>query len=216
MGVRCFLLEPVDRVRRWLRCYTDGPAAGGPWTCAGGWHEAKRDLDVVAAEYGKHGRYKSLDASLSQGEPPHEDPRWPTQCAKGCGYAFVATDRHHILVEQEWKRADSGELCTLEDAPPGAMWNAWWLTDIPEYCGPDGQALHCRLPDGHDWHIDGPASNCTLKDERPRVHRCWVRHGVPPDLTVDKGGRTCNAGAGSIQSPRAGGWHGFLRAGVLA
>jgi hypothetical protein len=39
-----------------------------------------------------------------------------------------------------------------------------------------------------------------------------VRHGTPPDVTVDKNGLTCNAGGGSIQVP---GWHGFLRNGEL-
>jgi hypothetical protein len=45
-----------------------------------------------------------------------------------------------------------------------------------------------------------------------RLHRCWVRHGDAPELTVDKNGKTCGAGGGSIVS---GSYHGFLRNGFL-
>lgn len=41
-------------------------------------------------------------------------------------------------------------------------------------------------------------------------HRCWIRHGEPPLITVDKNGLTCAAGAGSIQCRD---YHGFLRDG---
>jgi hypothetical protein len=58
--------------------------------------------------------------------------------------------------------------------------------------------------------IDSRASNCTLPNDRE--HKCWIRHGTPPDLTVDKNGKTCAAGAGSIQ---LGNYHGFLRNGHL-
>jgi hypothetical protein len=52
------------------------------------------------------------------------------------------------------------------------------------------------------------ASNCTLPGDKK--HHCWIRHGEVPNLTVDKAGVTCAAGAGSIQ---AGDYHGFLRNG---
>jgi hypothetical protein len=48
------------------------------------------------------------------------------------------------------------------------------------------------------------------RDARP--HKCWIRHGTPPKIHVDKAGVTCGAGAGSIAYP---GWHGFLRKGRL-
>ena len=44
------------------------------------------------------------------------------------------------------------------------------------------------------------------------AHRCWCRHGEPPNITVDKNGPTCPAGAGSIQCND---WHGYLRNGEL-
>lgn len=65
-------------------------------------------------------------------------------------------------------------------------------------------------PDGHWWDIDSRAGNCTKPEDK--YHHCWVRHGKPPDITVDKNGITCDAGAGSIQTPK---WHGFLRGGYL-
>jgi hypothetical protein len=61
-----------------------------------------------------------------------------------------------------------------------------------------------------EWMIDSRCSNCTMPDDR--THRCWVRTGVPPLITVGKGGVTCAAGAGSIAAP---GYHGMLENGVL-
>lgn len=79
----------------------------------------------------------------------------------------------------------------------------WW-----DNC--PGQHLHVVLPNGHHWDIDSRARNCTLPNDR--THRCWVRTGEPPRVTVGKGGVTCSAGAGSIMS---GDYHGFLRDGIL-
>lgn len=74
----------------------------------------------------------------------------------------------------------------------------------------DGRWLVVRLPNGHDWCIDSRCNNCTRPNDN--AHRCWIRHGEPPNITVDKNGVTCSAGGGSIQS---GDFHGFLRNGVL-
>lgn len=114
------------------------------------------------------------------------------------------------------RRMDTGEIRTrIAEFGPGAMWDAWWYR--PAKPGgyflaplPDGLSLCVTLPNGHDWYIDGRASNCTLPDDNE--HHCWVRHGTPPNVTVDKNGRTCAAGAGSIL---AGSYHGFLQNGEL-
>jgi hypothetical protein len=135
------------------------------------------------------------------------DPLWPARCS--CGYEFLATDHWQLFGSHIYFRPDTGEEFTLRDAPVGAMWDAAWFHDVPAWCGEDGKALMCRLPGNHDWHIDGPCSNCTRPNE---PHKCWIRHGVPPHLTVDKNGDTCAAGAGSIALPN---WHGFLRNGEL-
>lgn len=136
--------------------------------------------------------------------PPDGDPAWPGAC--DCGYPFDSEDRHQRWVESVWSRADNGDLTTTRDAPPGAMWDAWWTGRK----GPDGRSLMVKCPNGAQWAIDGRASNCTLPDDHE--HRCWVRHGEPPNVTVGKDGLTCQAGAGSIQ---AGDYHGFLRGGAF-
>lgn len=74
----------------------------------------------------------------------------------------------------------------------------------------DGWHLHAVLPNGHYWNMDQRASNCGRPEDK--THRCWVRHGQPPNVHVDKNGDTCQAGAGSIL---AGDWHGFLHHGEL-
>lgn len=76
-----------------------------------------------------------------------------------------------------------------------------------------GSHLYVVCPDGRWWNVDSKASNCTMKDDR--LHRCWIRHGDPArgDLTVDKDGRTCQAGAGSIDT---GTYHGRLIGGVFS
>ena len=132
-----------------------------------------------------------------------DDTRWPTACP--CGYVFMADDEWQVNCQHIYA-SDTGVETTLRNPPPGAMWDAWWMP----WKGPDGKSLMVMTPDGHPWNIDGPASNCDMPDDRE--HRCWVRHGEPPNIHVDKNGRTCGAGAGSIQTPK---WHGFLTNGVL-
>jgi hypothetical protein len=89
------------------------------------------------------------------------------------------------------------------------MWDAFWMGEWS--AGPDGLHLCVVCPNGAQWLIDGPASNCTMpEDQGPygMAHRCWNRTGVPPLVAVGKGpGKTCGAGGGSIQ---AGDYHGFL------
>lgn len=103
-----------------------------------------------------------------------------------------------------------------ENNHPGDMYWAPWLHD-------EGFCIYwdnCKDPRGHlivvmpnndgYWDTDSRASNCTMKEDK--THRCWVKHGEPPNITVDKQGHTCKAGAGSIQMIH---WHGYLRNGEL-
>lgn len=103
------------------------------------------------------------------------------------------------------------------DLPIGACYAAREPAHYVPFTGGDGQAVTCLVPAPENksgkmsWFIDGRASNCTAPQDAG--HYCWVRHGTIGDpLHVDKDGRTCNAGGGSIVSP---GWHGFLHNGVL-
>lgn len=116
--------------------------------------------------------------------------------------------RTEDITSPVFRRVDTGEEMFLADAPPGAMWDAYWMPSAMRQA--DGRYLVVKLPNGHDWSIDSRASNCGRPDDD--AHQCWVRHGEPPDITVDKNGDTCDAGAGSILS---GDYHGFLRDGYL-
>lgn len=216
MTVTCFWLEPGDVARIALRRYQ--AAAHGDCPLPPGYHSAITGLadvpvtwvdevpDGVATSFADL-RYGGRKHGIVTWDwPPSADPAWPAACA--CGYQFTRDDPHQKWTELLWRRADTGELVTLRDAPDGAMWDATWLHDWAH--GPDGRSLVVKCPGGHEWTIDGRASNCTMPDDQ--VHKCWVRHGEPPRITVDKNGATCAAGAGSIQ---AGSYHGFLRDGVF-
>lgn len=123
-------------------------------------------------------------------------------------YDVVRVDTGELVAEAVW----SLSMCRI----PGAMF--WWKVQDKAaderqrgaHQFASGPQLTVILPGGHPWNIDGRASNCTLPEDFE--HRCWVRHGEPPAITVDKDGLTCAAGAGSIQVD---GWHGFLRNGEL-
>lgn len=209
MGVRCFWLERTDRVRRWLRRYSSSHMGG--WTCAEGWHEAMRPFDDAPAifEDRLYGTHVHRVLTHREGDrPPDDDPRWPAACAT-CGTPFPPDEVRQFFYDLLYRRTDTGTILTLKEAPPGAMWDAWWLHGLKG--GPltmptaDGRNIMVKCPNGREWHIDGRASNCTLPNDN--AHHCWIRHGEPPNLIVDKNGRTCSAGAGSIQ---AGDYHGFL------
>jgi hypothetical protein len=122
---------------------------------------------------------------------------------------YEAFDRRPIV---GWVRSDTGERHERNcEFGAGAMWFAtWYGPKYSEWQNQAGPPLIVRCPGERDWNIDSRCSNCGLPDDR--LHRCWVRHGEPPNITVDKAGVTCSAGAGSIVLPN---WHGFLRNGEL-
>lgn len=189
--IKCFLLETTDRIKRELRRYVsyETHCPVGPFH----YHNISNFLDIV-------------EETNKEQDWDHNDPRWPKECA--CGYQFQENDPWQLFTSHLYKRSDTGEEFTLRDAPPGAIWHARWLDDV--YKGPDGKVYAVKLPNGRTWTIDSRASNCTLPQDDE--HKCWVRHGSPPNFTIDKNGHTCNAGAGSIV---AGDWHGFLIDGEL-
>lgn len=205
MGIKCFWLEPTDREKRYLRRYVSRAKDIESEKCPiNGYHDAMNFLDESPEVAGPDGCWKDSGQTSSDFKG---HPLWPTKCA--CGYEFQPDDQWQLFTQHIYRRADTGEEMTLRDAPDGAMWDATWLHSVPDRCGPDGRAIVCRVPNKHNWQIDGFASNCTRPNE---PHKCWVRHGEPPNLTVDKNGNTCSAGAGSILTPS---WHGFLRNGEL-
>lgn len=111
-----------------------------------------------------------------------------------------------------FRRTDTGEEKeSLQEFGVGAMWRALWMRRGYIWTNETEPHLIVTTPGG-DWDIDSRCSNCTLPEDT--THRCWVRHGEPPNITVDKNGVTCAAGAGSF-APKSGKWHGFLREGHL-
>lgn len=202
--LRCFFLQPTERVRVKLRRYT---SKAGPCPLVPG----KYSYHDVSTPFGEEDVIRDSHGYISNGllsAPPHDDPRWPTQCA--CGYEFREDDNWQRDSHLIYRRADTGEEMTLYDAPTGAMWYAPWLDDF--YTPQDAHNLMVKTPGG-DWCVDSQSSNCTIpEDHHQDKHHCWVRTGAPPDVTAGKDGPTCSAGAGSIQ---AGSYHGFLRNGYL-
>jgi hypothetical protein len=204
LPVKCFMVHETNRFRLSMRRYAHVSACPGKW----GYHHAQSKVfETVEISKGEDGYY--LLGQLD-GRWPKSDPRWPHACK--CGYAFSDADARQVFQDHVYVD-DAGVEYSSRKMPPGAMHFVDYVGD--SFKGPDGHALQVVCPDGQPWIIDGPASNCTLpKDRGPfdRAHRCWVRHGTPPLITVDKSGKTCSAGGGSIQTK---GYHGFLRAGVF-
>jgi hypothetical protein len=140
--------------------------------------------------------------------PDHYDAsEWPTHC-EHCG-AAAPVDANRQVSSNLLYNTDSGV------PEPGDMYYAAWYH--PDgYCHWDNCKHDPRghlivvLPNGHTWDLDGRASNCTMKEDK--LHRCWVKHGEAPQITVDKNGLTCGAGAGSILVKD---YHGFLIDGEL-
>lgn len=221
-SIRCFGLVTTDEYVVSLRRYSKSNACTDR---DAGYCNASDRIDVVrwngvtGANTGTVG-HRASPAWGWGGDPvtcdapypdvtSHLDRRWPKVCER-CGKAFGPLDVYQLNLDVLFDRTDGGPRTTLRDAPAGAMYWMDWFANQPGFCGPDGRALAVVLPGGHRWHVDGRASNCTRpNDDR---HKCWVRTGEIPLITVGKDGNTCAAGAGSID---IGSWHGFLQSGEL-
>lgn len=207
MSVKAHLLEPTEQVGVRLRRYHSGEG----WSCEEGWHQATSEtIETIPVRFKEHEGRKLLDhvtQSSDKRQEDFEESAWPTHCEKGCGYEFTEEDVWQVQRQLIYER-DTGETLYLNEVKPGDMWDAWWMPSSKH--SPDGRFLIVVTPDGFQWAIDGQASNCT--EPEGRTHKCWVRHGDPPNITVDKNGATCQAGGGSIGTP---GYHGFLRDGAF-
>lgn len=182
-----------DQARLWLRRFEDLNNKGS-CPSARGYHEAMVDFGCqpLRPRYDEANKLVCYDAYDDLG-PPMDDPRWPTHCE--CGYQFTNQDHPQVYYDVLYKLPD-GTMTTLQDLPPGAMWDAPWLEPLALNQYPDRVTLHVRLPNGADWFVDGPASN--------NPHG-WTRTGVLPAVTVQ----------GSIMSHNKPAYHGFLNHGVL-
>ncbi len=217
MGIKCFMLTPVAKIRVWARRYSNNALDCCPRHL--GQYSYHNNMNLIGDfDYPlPQNKYEEWTDFVEALRPPAGDPRWPAACL--CGQAFEDNQTSRggqMFTHRIFVRSDNGELTTLQEAPAGALWYATWMKhDEDDLYGWDwnnqiGSSLICKLPNDYEWNIDSRASNCTMKEER--THRCWCRHGEPPNIHVDKQGHTCAAGAGSILS---GCWHGFLHNGEL-
>lgn len=160
---------------------------GYTWAGLDHYHRAERSIaDIFTGD----------PKEMHMGDVPEE--LCPTHCDI-CGEP-VPEEASPFLVQRRLYNTDSGK-----PEPGDLFWSEFhthpWDNDTELH-------LIAVLPNGQRWDIDSRASNCTMPQEK--THRCWCRHGEPPNITVDKNGYTCQAGAGSIV---AGDYHGFLRDG---
>jgi hypothetical protein len=179
--IRCFLLEPLARRRQWLMRRSH---AGEPCSSRNAEHRAKVEIEQSEFPIPTPPRPAAPEWTRFR-----DDPRWPAHCER-CGYAFAENDERLVFFRRIYR--DEGKLeQTLDDARPGAMWDAWWLG--PEFRGRDGFHLAVMTPGG-SWYVDG-------RSPMTRLH--WARIGQPPRVSVQP----------SIFIP--GRYHGWLDDGFL-
>ena len=183
MDTVCFWLEPTERIRRHLRrsaAHRAPQAETGPCPLSEqGLHQAWARIEDAEATWsapdetvGGRKTLKTYDVADFIG-----DKRWPKACP--CGYKFRDDDDRQVVSDLIYRRADTGQEMTLRDAPPGALWDAWWLRGTPigttTYGGPDGRVITIKTPAG-PWVVDGPPVD--------QPEQMWTRTGEPPKITV--------------------------------
>ena len=45
-------------------------------------------------------------------------------------FVFAPEDERQVFERSVHRRADTGAEMTIEEAPPGAMWDAWWYGEV--------------------------------------------------------------------------------------
>ena len=204
MDTVCFWLESTNRVRRHLRRHIGHrerpPEERQCPVAEHGYHQAWVRIEDADAIWGEPDETAGGRKSLKNADVADfkHDSQWPAACA--CGYKFRDDDEWQAVTDLIYRRADTGEEMTLRDAPPGALWDAWWLHGArrgsTEYGGPDGRVITVKTPAGL-WVVDGPST-----DQRAQK---WTRTGEPPTITVRP--------SVEISSPIR--YYGFLTDGVL-
>lgn len=207
--IRCFLVAPTFEGYESIVVIEDGDKK-----CIGGLECHRAETIVNRYELAPNAKYPG--EWISQDERRAKAPKYCTRCGNW-DFSEAARNQASGSRGRVWERLDTGERAdNLNAFGPGAMWFVQWYKNdesgfyfIPGFGEQAEPPLSVRTPGG-DWLIDQRCSNCTRPEDNE--HRCWVRHGIPPHITVDKNGNTCNAGGGSVLKPT---WHGFLRDGFL-
>jgi hypothetical protein len=203
--MRARLIEHLGWVYRHLGSW-ESPAASraAGFSCArqdgtGGAFVHRADLGVVDVHYSRWLAQLSPEAAARYSRNTLAGARCLT-----CGSLF------------EMKRSENP--CTVArrrpvfatesgDPEPRDLYWSPWISQRD----PDGRPhLVGICPDGAVWDIDGFSSDCPITGDVS--HRCWIRHGHAPLITVNKtGAYTCSHGDGSVDT---GEWHGKLIDGV--
>lgn len=218
------LIEEIG-TKAWLRVYWDDYDKDGQSrsTCPNvhgeghaGYHDAKVFLAKTPTKH---------DWELGGDVKDYKLEQFPQQC-DGCGapVPFGAPSytwgQEGTQLSLQVFRKTLYSTASGDPEPGDLFWADWYHSkhEGVERClfwdNCKGPHLMAVLPNGHHWDIDSRASNCASPEDR--IHRCWVKEGTPPNITVGKGGVTCAAGAGSIAAGKWGKnppWHGFLRNG---
>jgi hypothetical protein len=188
--IKCFWLEPTPYARVSLRRYK-GYGKDGPCPTSGvKYHNASA---VVVSMMDRPLEEQYDTGELEYDDYPHDDPRWPKACP--CGYVFQDDDSWQVNTQRFFSSPEMNGLLTIDDAPVGAMWDAWWY----DTKGPDGKCIVVRTPGG-DWIVDYPC----------KYGRGWTRTGEPPNITARP-----SIGIGKADSGTVWAYHGFLTDGVL-
>lgn len=158
MSIPCFFIEPTGKQKVFLRRYVGSDKAKCPGKYS--YHNGMMLIGEATVKKSPEGYIESIPVSAYQ-----DDPRWPAKCDH-CDYVFGPLDEFQVFTKQIYRRKDNGQEMILDEAPAGAIWNAWWRADFES--GPDGQCLCVRMPGDHEWCIDGRASNCDSPCVRPK------------------------------------------------
>jgi hypothetical protein len=157
--IKCFFLEPTEYMQVSLRRYK-GAQDGQP-LC--NHTNSYHDANVIVVPMIERPKDQNTGRGLLEHpDYPHDDPRWPRECP--CGFKFK--DDAHWQVNERilYTTPEMNGLTTIDDAPVGAMWDAWWY----DHKGPDGMCLVVRTPGG-DWIIEGPEVEVPRLAEERRV-----------------------------------------------
>jgi hypothetical protein len=188
--IKCFFLEPTEYMQISLRRYK-GAQDGQP-LC--NHTNSYHDANVVVVPMVERPKDQNTGRGLLEHpDYPRDDPRWPKECP--CGFKF-GDDAHWQVNERIlFSSPEMNGLITIDDAPVGAMWDAWWY----DHKGPDGRCLVLRTPGG-DWIIDYPCEG----------GKGWERTGEPPNITANP-----SIGIGMNDQGQKWKYHGWLRDGYL-
>lgn len=189
----CFWLDPTDEVEVSLRRYHGEHDSACCKTSGYGYHNA-----TALMERGHRHSYPQVHGDVW----PHHDHRWPATCS--CGYIFADTDHWQFNPDGLYRCANNGELVTLENAPPGAMFNSYWHANDDLFrAGTDGVFLSVKLPDQTWWCVDGPGNR-----DGELVAGVWTRQGQIPRVSASP-----SIHIHGLNMPTT--YHGHLTEGVL-